>query len=139
MIFHFLFILVKIINVWCHKIMKTTRICDKVFKNGPSKICGRQPLKTLKWYSLLKSNFTWSILEYLQPYLSPELLENQFSNHEETNLLANKLIGFFNNGSKDKLWKDYILIHFKLPVTLLGDRGIGYFPCIMSWIHVTKR
>ena len=27
---------------------------DKVFKNGPSKICGRQPSK----------NFTWSILEY---------------------------------------------------------------------------
>ena len=26
---------------------------DKVFKNGPSKICGRQPLKT----------FTWPILE----------------------------------------------------------------------------
>ena len=24
----------------------------KVFKNGPRKICGRQPLKTLKWYGL---------------------------------------------------------------------------------------
>ena len=29
----------------------------KVFKNGPSKICGRQSLK----------NFTWSIVEYLDP------------------------------------------------------------------------
>ena len=29
----------------------------KVFKNGPSKICGRQPLK----------KFTWSILIYLDP------------------------------------------------------------------------
>ena len=29
----------------------------KVFKNGPSKICGRQSLK----------NFTWSILEYFVP------------------------------------------------------------------------
>ena len=28
---------------------------DKVFKNGPSKICGRQPLKNLKWYGLLWS------------------------------------------------------------------------------------
>ena len=27
---------------------------EKVFKNGPSKICGRQPLK----------NFTWFIFEY---------------------------------------------------------------------------
>ena len=32
---------------------------DKVFKNGPSKICGRQPLK----------NFTWFILEYLDPFI----------------------------------------------------------------------
>ena len=27
---------------------------DKVFKNGPSKICERQPLKDLKGYGLLK-------------------------------------------------------------------------------------
>ena len=33
-------------------------IWDKVFKNGPSKICGRQPLK----------NVTWSILEYFNSY-----------------------------------------------------------------------
>ena len=26
----------------------------KVFKNRPSKICGRQPLKNLKWYGLPK-------------------------------------------------------------------------------------
>ena len=25
----------------------------KVFKNGPNKICGRQPLKNLKWHGLL--------------------------------------------------------------------------------------
>ena len=31
----------------------------KVFKNGPSKICGRQPLK----------NFTCFVLEYIDPYL----------------------------------------------------------------------
>ena len=45
----------------------------KVFKNEPSKICGRQPLKNLKGYGLLKAlssarlssaSFTWSILEY---------------------------------------------------------------------------
>ena len=27
---------------------------DKVFKNGPSEICGRQPLKNLKGYDLLR-------------------------------------------------------------------------------------
>ena len=29
-------------------------IWDKVFKNRPSKICERQPLKNLKGYGLLK-------------------------------------------------------------------------------------
>ena len=54
---------------------------DKVFKNGPSKICGRQPLKYLKRYGLLEAdhtpsnflkavstNFTWFIPEYLVQY-----------------------------------------------------------------------
>ena len=55
----------------------------KVFKNGPSKSCGRQLLKNLKWYGLLRQtislqnfyrpssrNFTWFILVYLDPYAS---------------------------------------------------------------------
>ena len=29
-------------------------IWDKVFKNGPNEICGRQPLKNLNCYGLLK-------------------------------------------------------------------------------------
>ena len=29
---------------------------DKVFRNGPSKICGRHPLKNLKGYGMLKHN-----------------------------------------------------------------------------------
>ena len=51
---------------------------NKVFKNGPRKICGKQPLKKLKEYVLLKlnislqrppsKNFTWSILDYFVPY-----------------------------------------------------------------------
>ena len=59
------------------KILKI--IWDKVFKNEPSKICGRQPLKDLKQYGLLKqslesfsrlssTNFTCSILKYFVPY-----------------------------------------------------------------------
>ena len=38
-------------------------IWDKVFKNGPSKICGKQPFERLSY-----TNFTWSILEYFVPY-----------------------------------------------------------------------
>ena len=34
---------------------------DKVFKNGPSKICGRQPLKKLKGYGLLKQTISLQI------------------------------------------------------------------------------
>ena len=40
-------------------------ICDKVFKNGPSKVCGRQPLKT----------FTRTILEYFARY-NPNLVQS---------------------------------------------------------------
>ena len=35
------------------KIFWHTEKWDKVFKNGPSKICERQPLKNLKKYGLL--------------------------------------------------------------------------------------
>ena len=31
---------------------------DKVFKDGPSKTCGRQPLKNLKAYGLLEADHT---------------------------------------------------------------------------------
>ena len=34
---------------------------DKAFKNGPSKICGRQPLKKLKGYVLLKQTISLQI------------------------------------------------------------------------------
>ena len=57
-------------------------ICDSVFKNGPSKICGKQPSKKLKRYGLFKqtishqiflklysTNFSWSIVEYIVQYV----------------------------------------------------------------------
>ena len=34
---------------------------DKVFKIGPSKICGKQPLKDLKGYGLLKQTISLQI------------------------------------------------------------------------------
>ena len=39
-------------------------IWNKVFMNGPSKICGTQPLK----------NFIWSILEYFIPCISDSVI-----------------------------------------------------------------
>ena len=33
----------------------------KVFKNGPSKICGKQPLKNLKWYGQPKQLLLFSL------------------------------------------------------------------------------
>ena len=40
------------IHFWLHKVMWV-----KVFKNGSSKIFGRQPLKNVQWYGLLKAVF----------------------------------------------------------------------------------
>ena len=34
---------------------------DKVFKNRPSKICGRQPLKNIKGHGLLKQTISLQI------------------------------------------------------------------------------
>ena len=43
------------VNFGCNCFQLTlNHIWDKVFKNGPSKISGRQPLKNLKGYGLLK-------------------------------------------------------------------------------------
>ena len=49
-----------------------TFIWGKISKNGPSKICERQPLKNFKWYGLSSTNFTWSILG---PFLNFILLD----------------------------------------------------------------
>ena len=46
----------------------------KVFKSGPNKICGRQPLKSLKGYGLHKVDFTLSILEYFVSYFVSDAL-----------------------------------------------------------------
>ena len=45
----------KLVRIAAHQIsdmfcVAVIEIWDKVFKNGPSKICVRQPLKNLKWY-----------------------------------------------------------------------------------------
>ena len=64
----------------------------RVFRNGPSKISGRQPFKNLKWYGLPRqtislqmfkrlssTNFTWSILEYLDPNVASEYVRLKMS------------------------------------------------------------
>ena len=48
--------IIKEMKIQC-RVRKTKMIWVKVFKNGASKICGRQPLKNLKWHDLLSSNF----------------------------------------------------------------------------------
>ena len=44
-------------------------IWDKVFKNGPSKICERQPLKNLKGYGLLKQTISLKIFKGCLPQI----------------------------------------------------------------------
>ena len=66
-------------NFFTHTDIKFHGSWVKVFKNGPSEICGRQPLKNFKWYGLLRLssiNFTWIILGYLHPVDHKDLLKN---------------------------------------------------------------
>ena len=60
-------------------------IWDKVFKNGPSKICGRQPLKNLKGYGLFKNNFYLVHLNTLSHILQQVSKSNILSHVNETN------------------------------------------------------
>ena len=63
-------------------IINTRNIWDKVFKNGPSEICGRQPLNI----------FTWSILEYLIPSVRGYVVKTFFM---QQNILASNLKSLF--------------------------------------------
>ena len=65
---------------------------DKVFKNGPNKICGRQPLKNLKGYGLqiLLGPFenTWThLFESLKTILNYE--SNDTNNTKNHSLIIN--------------------------------------------------
>ena len=68
-------------------VSKNEHIWDNIFKSGPSKICGRQPLKSLKGYGqpkkiisleifirLSSTSFAWSTLEYFVPFIRANAL-----------------------------------------------------------------
>ena len=60
---------------WEGKSTKLKNIWEKVFKNGPSKICGRQPLKALKEDGLLSRPYSLKIFKGCHPqiFLGPFL------------------------------------------------------------------
>ena len=60
-VFHFI-----ILSPWYRN---SLHMGDKVFKNGPSKIYGRQPLKNLKGYGLLKPTISLQIFEGCRPQI----------------------------------------------------------------------
>ena len=49
---------IKEMFVQAPNIFKASIKCDKVFQNGTSKICGRQPLKNFKGHGQLKADHT---------------------------------------------------------------------------------
>ena len=82
-----LFVLLERRSTHLARITFETIILDKVFKNGPSKICRRQPLKNLKWYGRpyhfkyfkgCSTNCAWSILEYFVPVTDKKDLDAKF-------------------------------------------------------------
>ena len=76
-----------------------TDIWDKVFKNGPRKICGRQPLR----------KFTWSMLEYFVPYWRNQYIELFFEN-----------VMLSLNTSKVRLWFIYSKNHLFNQKTIIA-------------------
>ena len=49
---------ISVVNLNFNSMFSCTNIQDEVFKNRPSKICGRQPLKNLKGCSMLKQTIS---------------------------------------------------------------------------------
>ena len=76
------------ISIW----KKTNKIWsdkwDKVFKNGPSKICGRQPLKNLKGYGLLKQADHTYPFKFFKGCLSQILLGPLLNTRTQTKVLV---------------------------------------------------
>ena len=58
-----------------HEIMKVSLSWDKIFKNGPSKIFGRQPLQNMKVYGLLKARKKWNMFRKITSLFIEEVLK----------------------------------------------------------------
>ena len=82
----------------------------KVFMNGPSKICGRQPLKNLQWYGLqadhITANFWKAVFHkfYLVLFLNtlthlsllfPIIVPPEYSVHSRKHISSNTRITFW--------------------------------------------
>ena len=61
-------------------------IWNKAFKNGPSKICGRQPLKNLLVYGLFKQPYPFKFFKGCLPQILLGLLLNTLSYIENGSL-----------------------------------------------------
>ena len=84
-------------SVRFQKTYKVMIIWNKVFKNGPNKICRRQPyLKECglpkayhapsNFYRQSSTNFTWSIVEYFDSYSSQLLFKFLYSSTKFSSL-----------------------------------------------------
>ena len=62
-----------------HGLLLLTHIWDKVFKNGSSKICGRQPLKKLKGYGVLEQTISLQIFKGCLPQILLGIFLNTLS------------------------------------------------------------
>ena len=115
---------------------KSNNIWDKVFKNGPSKICGRQPLKITKGMVWLKltillqnferlssTNFTWPILEYLFPFATLEKYMKSYKSYHGLILLTS----VFPRKSMTPVQKNYVQKaqpYYRAKMLVVWNRGI---------------
>ena len=86
---------------------------EKVFKNGPSKISGRQPLKNLKEYSLLEASLLGPYLNILSHlWVLKVSLHLAFSENRRFHVLSDiendflTLRRFLMKMSPQKLWSN---------------------------------
>ena len=69
---HFTWVVCSVFYIFnIHKRNTPTDIWVKVFKNRPSKICGREPLKNLNWCGLLRQSISLQMSFYLLFCMDP--------------------------------------------------------------------
>ena len=108
-----------ILFTWCHFQTVLYHILDKVFKNGPSKVCGRQPLKNLNHFKFFKGCLRHILLG---PFLNT-LSHVVYEKLSKLQLWAGLMVNFRNMSNTNILSiyvKKIVTQNWRRTLTLIG-------------------
>ena len=113
--------------LWCLYITPgwIWEIWDKVFKSGPSKICGRQLLKNLEGYGLLSKSYCYTNHCYLR------VKGRTFISCNKVLLVLTSLFHYFYQRSR-KVFEDKVMNNFQATF-MIGKRKFQSLKSLWLW------